>query len=92
MVDQKSFNKRRIQGKIWNSKKILGLPQGITIEKVTFINLYRDNYKLYNMCAVLEISSKTYYKYRNKEAHYYLIIKEIYDDFKDTYGYRRMCL
>ena len=57
------------------------------------MNLYRDNYKLYNMCAVLEISSKTYYKYQNKEDldyYDYLIIKEIFDDSKGTYGYRRI--
>ena len=44
------------------------------------------------MCVVLEISLKTYYKYRNKENHDYydsLIIKEIFDDSKGTYGYRR---
>lgn len=61
--------------------------------KVTFINLYRNNYKLTNMCAVLKISSKTYYKYRNKEDpdyYDYLIIKEIFDDSKCTYGYRRI--
>ena len=51
----KRFNQRRLQGKIWDIKKIPSLPQGTTREKVTFINLYRDNYKLYNMCAVLEI-------------------------------------
>ena len=45
------------------------------------------------MCAVLEISPKTYYKYRNKEDpdyYNYLIIKEIFDDSKGTYGYRRI--
>ena len=45
------------------------------------------------MCAVLEISTKTYYKYRNKEDpdyYDYLIIKEIFDDSKGTYGYRRI--
>jgi len=45
------------------------------------------------MCAVLEISPKTYYKYRNKEDpdyYDYLIIKEIFDDSKCTYGYRRI--
>ena len=38
------------------------------------------------MCAVLEISPKTYYKYRNKEDpdyYDYLIIKEIFDDSKE---------
>ena len=29
------------------------------------------------MCAVLEISPKTYYKYRNKEDSDYIIFKEI---------------
>ena len=41
------------------------------------------------MCAVLNISPKTYYKYRNKEDpdyYDYLIIKEIFDDSKGTYG------
>ena len=45
------------------------------------------------MCTVLNISSKTYYKYRNKEDpdyYNYLIIKEIFDDSKGTYGYRRI--
>ena len=45
------------------------------------------------MCAVLEISSKTYYKYRKKEDpdyYDYLIVKEIFDDSKGTYGYRRI--
>ena len=45
------------------------------------------------MCAVLNISPKTYYKYRNKEDpdyYDYLIIKEIFDDSNGTYGYRRI--
>ena len=45
------------------------------------------------MCAVLEISPKTYYKYRNKEDpdyYDYLVIKEIFDDSKGTYGYRKI--
>ena len=45
------------------------------------------------MCAVLNISPKTYYKYRSKEDpdyYDYLIIKEIFDDSKGTYGYRRI--
>ena len=46
------------------------------------------------MCEVLEISKRTYYKYRNvedKDYYDYLIIKEIFDDSKCTYGYRRVC-
>ena len=45
------------------------------------------------MCAVLNISPKTYYKYRNKEDpdyYDYLIIKEIFDNSKGTYGYCRI--
>jgi transposase InsO family protein len=45
------------------------------------------------MCAVLEISKRIYYKYRNeedKDYYDYLIIKEIFEDSKGTYGYRRI--
>ena len=45
------------------------------------------------MCAALEISQRTYYKYRNyedKDYYDYLIIKEVFDDSKGTYGYRRI--
>jgi transposase InsO family protein len=45
------------------------------------------------MCAVLGISKRTYYKYRtaeDKDYYDYLIIKEIFDDSKGTYGYRRI--
>ena len=45
------------------------------------------------MCAVLEISKRTYYKHRDaedKDYYDYLIIKEIFDDSKGTYGYRRI--
>ena len=45
------------------------------------------------MCNVLNISRKTYYKYRNKEdSDYqdYLMIKEIFNESKGTYGYRRI--
>lgn len=45
------------------------------------------------MCAVLEISKRTYYKYKNsedKDYYDYLLIKEIFDDSKGTYGYRRI--
>ena len=45
------------------------------------------------MCAVLEISKRTYYKYRNaedKDYYDYLIIKEVFDESKGTYGYRRI--
>ena len=45
------------------------------------------------MCSVLNIGIRTYYRYRDKEdADYYdyLIIKEIFDESKSTYGYRRI--
>ncbi|MBP3831513.1 MAG: IS3 family transposase [Clostridia bacterium] len=75
-------------------KKIPSLYKGTTREKVTFINLYISKYKLSNMCAALDISQRTYYKYRNsedKDYYDYLIIKEIFDESKGTYGYRRIC-
>ena len=46
------------------------------------------------MCAALDISQRTYYKYRDsedKDYYDYLLIKEIFDDSKGTYGYRRVC-
>ena len=45
------------------------------------------------MCEVLNIGIKNYYKYKNKEDKDYidyLIIKEIFDEGKGTYGYRRI--
>lgn len=45
------------------------------------------------MCAVLDISPKTYYKYRNTDdPDYidYLMIKKVFDDNKKCYGYRRI--
>ena len=46
------------------------------------------------MCAALDISQRTYYKYRDREDkdyYDYLLIKEIFDDSKGTYGYRMVC-
>ena len=46
-----------------------------------------------NLCAALAISRRTYYKYRNKEDpdyYEYLLIKDIFDESKGTYGYRRV--
>ena len=45
------------------------------------------------MCSVLEISKRTYYKYRNlDDLDYidYLMIKNIFDKSKGTYGYRKI--
>jgi len=45
------------------------------------------------MCAALNLSRRTYYKYRSKEdPDYfdYVLIKEIFDESKGTYGYRRI--
>ena len=44
-----------------------------------------------NLCAALAISRRTYYKYRDREDpdyYKYLLIKEIFDESKGTYGYR----
>lgn len=45
------------------------------------------------MCEVLEISTSTYYKYRNtRDPDYddYIMIKEVFEEHKKTYGYRRV--
>jgi len=45
------------------------------------------------MCEVLDISTSTYYKYRNTvdpDYQDYLIIKKIFDKYKKVYGYRRI--
>ena len=45
------------------------------------------------MLDVLELSKRTYYKYRNaedKDYYDYLLIKEVFDKSKRTYGYRRI--
>lgn len=45
------------------------------------------------MCLALNISKRSYYKYRNQQDidyHDYLLIKEIFDDSKGTYGWRRI--
>lgn len=49
-------------------------------KKVAFIDLYRNNLKLTNMCTMLDISPKNFYKYRNTlDSDYkeYLMIKNI---------------
>ena len=41
------------------------------------------------MCEVLELSKRTFYKYRNRndpDYYDYLLIKEIFDESKGTYG------
>ena len=46
-----------------------------------------------NLCAALAVSRRTYYKYRDSEDpdyYEYLLIKEIFDESKGTYGYRRV--
>ncbi len=53
-----------------------------------------DDYSLDNMCEVLDISKRMYYKYRaaeDKDYYDYLLIKEVFDESKGTYGYRRIC-
>lgn len=45
------------------------------------------------MCKILGISRKTYYKYRNttdKDYYSYLDIKEVFEEGKEMYGYRRI--
>ena len=56
--------------------------------------MHIEDHSLDNMCEVLNISKRTYYKYRaaeDKDYYDYLLIKEIFDESKGTYGYRRIC-
>lgn len=56
--------------------------------------MHKEEYSLDNMCDVLGISTRTYYKYRaaeDKDYYDYLLIKETFDESKGTYGYRRIC-
>ena len=56
--------------------------------------MHITEYSLNTMCEVLDISKRTYYKYRaSEDADYYdyLLIKEIFEESKCTYGYRRIC-
>ena len=60
---------------------------------MTFITIHINDYKLSNLCAALAVSRRTYYRYRNQEDpdyHEYLLIKDIFDESKGTYGYRRI--
>ena len=46
------------------------------------------------MFSVLDIAKRTYYRYRNsedKDYYDYLLIKEVFEQSKNTYGYRRVC-
>lgn len=46
------------------------------------------------MFSVLDIAKRTYYRYRNtedKDYYDYVLIKEIFEESKNTYGYRRVC-
>ena len=46
------------------------------------------------MFSVLDIAKRTYYRYCNsqdKDYYDYVLIKEIFEESKRTYGYRRVC-
>ena len=60
-----------------------------------FINKESCNHSISLLCEVLEIKRSTYYKYKNKvDSDYndYLIIKKVFNDSKQTYGYRRVTI
>lgn len=51
------------------------------------------DYRLSNLCAALAISRRTYYRYRGSDDpdyREYLLIKDVFDGSKGTYGYRRV--
>ena len=59
--------------------------------------MHIENYSLDNMCEVLDISKRTYYKYRaaeDKDYYDYLLIKEILMNQKvrmDIVGFVKAC-
>lgn len=58
-----------------------------------FINLHIGEYRLVNLCAALGVSRRTYYRHRSGEDpdyYDYVLIKEVFDESKGTYGYRRI--
>lgn len=57
--------------------------------------MYRNEHNITNLCMAMEISRKTYYKYRNikdKDYQDYLIIKNVFEEGYELYGYRRLKL
>ena len=65
----------------------------ITREKINFINIFKSKYKLKDLFDVLNISKSNYFKYYkqvDKDYDEYLLIKEIFDESKGTYGYRKI--
>ena len=62
-------------------------------EKIAFISRHSTEYPVTLLCEVLDISRSNYYKYRNHKGNDYndyLIIKEIFEETKSLYGYRRL--
>lgn len=58
-----------------------------------FVNKYKKQYSIKSLCYAMNMSRQTYYKYRNKEDKDYkdyLIIKEVFEEGKEIYGYRRL--
>lgn len=54
---------------------------------------YKEKYKILDLFDVLNISKSNYYKYYkiiDKDYEDYLLIKEIFDENYNTYGYRRI--
>lgn len=57
------------------------------------MRLHIGEYRLPNMCAALEISERTYYRLRDREDpdyRDYVLIKQIFDESRGTYGSRRI--
>lgn len=58
-----------------------------------FVEKYRKEYSIKSLCYAMGISRQTYYKYRKQEDRDYrdyLVIKEVFEEGKEIYGYRRL--
>lgn len=83
---------------MWNSKKVLSLPQGTKQVKFRFIKEHSNEYCVQTMCKFLKVSRSGYYKYINQTPSKRSVenealkeyITDIHNQFKMCYGYRRV--
>jgi putative transposase len=70
----------------------------IDVEKATTTPEGAKKYSVVNMCQWLEVSTSGYYEWRDRpqsataarRAHLQLLIKDLFEDSDETYGYRRV--
>lgn len=63
---EKRINFRRSFTRKSDTKKNGKIRESTPREKAIFINIYREKYSLTTLCRALDISKRTYYRFRNK--------------------------